>query len=243
MTGPSRISEILDHLAWLADRINDGSNRGRGYDAALLTYNAAAVLQWCFVASVNSADTIHDAVARAESAQLIDNLVIASRRLAMKAKSSAVPGQDVDIRTRLVKEIGRVLKNLPQLMAAPLPIPIRKDELEAAVSIPALIDEFIAVNKKDHPEAIARGWAVGAKGGTGPEASLNEAIATLICVHGADNEASRTPELRRGLARIAAGFFKTAVGMQPDDISPEQKKRLQRLADSLVASAEETTSI
>ena len=49
MAGSSRISDILDHLAWLRDQLAAEVNQGNAYAGALLTYNAASLLQWHFV--------------------------------------------------------------------------------------------------------------------------------------------------------------------------------------------------
>ena len=103
----SRIEPILGHLAWLAERIEDSTNDGRAYDAAVLTYNAAAMLQWYFVAPVSYADTIRDDRTRAEAAELIDDLVTASRRIVTQAKD-ATKKEDEALRDRLTKQINKV---------------------------------------------------------------------------------------------------------------------------------------
>lgn len=238
----STLAPILGHLAWLAECVASEDNAGRAYDASLLTYNAAAMLQWRFVAPVSYADTIRDAAARADAAKLIDSLVTVSRRLITQAREAAGAKDDVDVRTRLAKEIRRVVKDLPPLLLVPKPAPVQVPELEAAVSIADLVGDFLDAHKTDHADAIARGQAVGRKGGTGQDAAFDEAIATLIIAHDASSTTSMPPELRQGLARIAAGFFKTAVEMQPEDVTPEQIKRWRRLADLLVAETAVTTN-
>lgn len=242
MQSDSKLTPILGHLAWLAECVASEDNARRAYDASLLTYNAAAILQWRFIAPVSYADTIRDAAARAVAAKLIDNLVTVSRRLITRAREAANSKDDVDVRARLAKEIRRVVKDLPPLLLVPKPAPAQVPELEAAVSIPDLIGDFLDSHKTDHAEAIAQGQAVGLKGGTGPDAAFNESIAALIVAHDASSTVAMTPELRHGLARIAAGFFKTAMEMQLEDVTPDQIRRWRRFADLLVADAAETTS-
>jgi hypothetical protein len=232
----SRIAPVLGHLAWLAERITDEANTGRAHDAALLTYNAAVMLQWRFVAPVSSADTIFDETNRRKAAEVIDKLVKSAEKIVAKAEG-ADSEQDIVLRAKLVADIRRVLKKLPGLLSVANPEPTRLRELEASPNIRALMDEFLAVHAEQYAEAILQGRIAGMKGGSGPEAAMNEAIAGLIYAHDDAREADTTPGLRRSLAQMAAGFFKTAVEIQPEDLLPASRKRLLGLADALVEDA------
>jgi hypothetical protein len=111
-------------------------------------------------------------------------------------------------------------------------------ELESSPNVRELVDEFLAAHAERYADAIQRGRLAAAKGEAGPDAALKEAIAGLIYIHDDAREADMTPGLRRSLARMAAGFFKTAVEQQAEErLPPAQKRRLQRLADGLVESA------
>jgi hypothetical protein len=242
MEGESRIAPVLGHLAWLAERIDDDINRGRAHDAALLTYNAAVMLQWRFTAPVSYADTIQDPALRSEAAELINDFVNTSRRMVVRAKQDPAAAEDETVRKQLTKKINKVTKNLPRLLLASNPVPERRPEFEEAANLRQLMAEFLTAHKDQYSAAIAKGKALGAKGGTGPEAALNEALAAVIYSQDAAETGSMLPELQSGLSRIAAGFFKTAVDMQPDDMPPEEKRLWRRLADSLVAEAGEITN-
>lgn len=234
----SRISPVLGHLAWLAERIDSKANRGRAYDAAVLTYNAAAMLQWHFVLPVSYADVIRDAGQRAEAAGLIDSLVTTARKLVTEAKDA--PGKtDDEIRERLRKLIDKTIEKLRRLFLALTPEPERVPELEEFSSLRALMDAFLDAHKEDFGPAIAKGRALGSKVGTGPEAALDEAVAGLVYVHEPGTKTTANPKDQRALAQMAAGFFKTAVDIQPDELSGRERKWWRKMADTLVAEAEQ----
>ena len=232
----SRIEPILGHLAWLAERIEDSTNDGRAYDAAVLTYNAAAMLQWYFVAPVSYADTIRDTGHRVEAAEVIDGLVLAAEKIVGKAEG-ADSEQDKALRSRLRAHIRKVLKTLPELRLVWNTKPIRVPELETSPNVRELMDEVLAVYAEEYAEAILKGRLIGAKGGSGPDAALNEAIAGLVYVHDDAREADMAPSLCHSLSRVMAGVFKTAVENQPDGFPTAEKKRLLRLADGLIKEA------
>jgi hypothetical protein len=236
MNYESRIAPVLGHLAWLAERITDEANNGRAHDAALLTYNAAVMLQWRFVAPVSSADTVFDETSRREAAEIIDKFVKSAEKIVAKAEG-ADSEQDKVLRAKLVADIRRILKTLPRLLAVANLEPTRLPELETSPNVRALMDEFLAVHAEQYAEAILQGRIAGMKGGSGPQAAMNEAIAGLIYAHDDAREADMTPSLRRSLAQMAAGFFKTAVQIQPDELPAASRKRLLGLANSLVEDA------
>ena len=233
----SRIEPILGHLAWLAERIEDSTNDGRAYDAAVLTYNAAAMLQWYFVAPVSYADTIRDDRTRAAAAELIDRLVQASEKIVAKAERG-VGDQDAALRNKLAAKIRKVLRTLPALFHLAGPTPARMPRLEKSPNARELFDELLAAHAEQYTDAILKGRIAAAKKEAGPDAALNEAIAGLIYIHDDAREADMSPGLRQPLTRMAAGFFKTAVKQQPEErLLAAQRKRLLRLADALVESA------
>lgn len=234
----SRISPVLGHLLWLAERIDSKANRGRAHDAAVLTYNAAAMLQWHFMLPASYADTIRDADQRAEAAKLIDDLVTTARKLVTEAEDATRKSDD-EIRERLKKLINRTIEKLRRLFLALTPEPKRVPGLEEFSSLRTLMDAFLDVHKENFGPAIAKGRALGSKGGTGPDAALDEAIAGLIYVYEPDTKTTANPKFQRSLAQMAAGFFKTAVDMQPEELSGRERKWWRRMADLLVAEAEQ----
>jgi hypothetical protein len=232
----SRIRPILGHLAWLAERIEDPVNDGRLQDAALLVFSAAVMLQWRFMAPVSFEDTIRDMSLRVEAAEAIDGLVLAAEKIVGKAEG-ADSEQDKALRSRLRAHIKKVLKTLPRCLTTGTPDSARVPELESSPNVRELMDEVLAVYAEEYAEAISKGRLIGAKGGSGPDAALNEAIAGLVYVHDDAREAGMAPSLRHSLSRVMAGVFKTAVENQPDDFPIAGKKRLLRLADGLIKEA------
>lgn len=237
----SRIAPVLGHLAWLAERIPDPANDGRAHDAALLTYNAAAMLQWRFVAPVSHADTVFDETSRREAAEVIDDLVRSSRTIVTRAAKVASAAEDTEIREQLSRKINKAIKDLGRLMPQLSVTPDRQPELEEAANLRELMDEFLAAHADEYAAAIATGKAMAAKSTPGPETALNHAFAVWIYSQDAARRGSLPPDLQSGIARIAAGLFKTAVGMQSNDVPPDQKRQLARLADLLVAEAQPVT--
>ncbi len=235
----SRMQPILGHLAWLAERIEDPVNDGRLQDAALLVFNAAVMLQWRFLAPVSYADTIRDMRSRVEAAEVIDGFVESAEKIVAKAEN-ADSEQDKPLRSRLGAHIRKVLRTLPRLLLVANPKPSRLPELESSPKVRELMDEFLAVHAEQYAGAILQGRLTAAKGGSGPDAAMKEAIAGLIYIHDDARETDMTPGLRRSLAQMAAGFFKTTVEIPPADLPPARRRRLLRLADGLVESAAPT---
>ena len=182
MVSESRVRPILDHLAWLAERIDDSVNAGRAYDAAVLTYNAAVMLQWQYVAPQSYADTITHEATRIEAADLIDRLVQASEKIVAKAERG-IGDHDAALRDKLAAEIRKVLRTLPALFHLAGPTPARMPELEKSPNVRELLDEFLSAHAEQYTDAILKGRIAAAKGEVGPDAALKEAIAGLIFMH------------------------------------------------------------
>lgn len=237
MDGESKIRPILGHLTWLAERIADPVNNGRLSDAALLTYNAAVMLQWRFVAPVSNADIIQREPDRVGAAEVIDGLVTSVERVVAKAED-AEGDQDTRLRAQLVTSIKKSLRELQRLLILGESIPTRVPDLESSPNVRGLLDEFLAAHAEQHAAAIEEGRLAAVKEEVGPDAALKEAIAGLIYIHDDAREAEMSPKLRRQLTQMAAGFFKTAVEQQADGGLPLVPRRtLIRLAGALVESA------
>lgn len=232
MASESRLRPILGHLAWLADRIEDPVNDGRLKDAALLTYNAAAMLQWYFVAPSGYTDTITTGWLRAEVADAINRLVISAEKTTAQADHTD-SDNDKRLRGRLVTEIKKVLWSVQRALGIADPMSARMPELEKPPNLKQLLDDFLAAHAEKYRGAIAKGQRIGAKGSSAPNAAINEAIAELIYIHDDARETDMSPALRQLLAQMATGFFKTAVEMLPEDVPHSLRKRLARCAEAL----------
>ena len=139
MAGSSRISDILDHLAWLRDQLAAEVNQGNAYAGALLTYNAASLLQWHFVfPEPHTMGWIKDKDKLAPAAKAIDNFVWAMRNLFQQAKKHYIAGislgeESVGVIAAIRKQITKVLRELPKLFQLSKPIPRRATECEQSI--------------------------------------------------------------------------------------------------------------
>lgn len=135
MAGTSNISKVMNHLAWLREQLGTEINRGNAYAGALLTYNAAAMLQAHFVFPSSDEDRIQSPAGRTQAAKLIDDFVWEVRSLFQEAKSRQGSGRDVSKATNalideLKKQVIKVLRGLPRLAGLPAAHPVRFVELE-----------------------------------------------------------------------------------------------------------------
>ena len=237
MDDESQLTPLLGHLAWLADRIDDPVNDGRLKDAALLTYNAAIMLQWRLEFPVSGHDRIRNEDTRRAVAEVVDGLVTLVEWIVAKA-DDADEDQDKRLRNLLVAEITRSLQSLHGLLLTGESVAARVPALEAAPNVRELLDGFLAAYSGQNADAIEEGRIRAAQREVGPDAAFREAIAGLIYINDHAREADMSPGLRRPLTQISAGFFKTALRQQAEEgLSPARKKRLLRLANSLVQSA------
>jgi hypothetical protein len=228
----SAIKPILGHLAWLAKNIDTPANSGRAYDAALLTYNAAAILQWRFVFPVSDLDTSQNGEYRLKIMRLIKALVKTSRELVEDAKDTV--GDDVPLRRRLARAIRTVVSRIPALLPTVSPTPQLMPELQLAPDVVRLLDEFLDAHHDRYREAVARGRAAARTERTGQAAAIQEAVAWLAYSHSSGYATARTREEHGVLAQLAAGYLKTAVEMPLDgDVLAAETRSLRDLAQSL----------
>lgn len=238
MTNAPEIRPILCHLAWLAENVDKPANRGRAYDAALLTYNAAAMLQWRFVFPMTDLDTPANPESRNEAASLIDALVTTARKTVTTAKDNAA--EDERFRRRLSRAIRKVVERLSGLMLVGNPVPEWLPELQSAPDIAGLMDEFLKAHRVAHGPAIAKGKASADTERTGPNAAIHEAIAWLVYAYSPEYTASGRPKERNVVAQMAAGYLKTAVELQSgSDLPATKRRRLQDLSQCLVEQSAE----
>ena len=232
--GASDLLPILDHLAWLAECVADEANADRAYDAALLTYNAAVMLEWRFRFPLGEWTLPLDRPEWAEAAKLMDDLSMSSRAIVEKVKTA--PKKEADAyRAKLRARIKRVLKRLPDLLSVRTPTPAYMAALNESPNVRMLMGEFLEAHRDEYTDAIAEGKAAGKARDVGPEAALSEAVASLLYVHTSQGMKAQPADLRRSLGQMAVGFLKTAVEDLPDGVSPAQRKRWRRLAKWLAS--------
>lgn len=229
LAGESNLLPILDHLAWLGERVADRVNVGRVYDAALLTYNAAVMLEWRFRFPLGDWALPPDSPEWAKAAELMDEFSMSSRAIVEKVETAPKKAADA-YRPKLRAHIKRVLMRLPDLLSVRTPTPAYMAALNESPDIRFLMQEFLDAHRHEYADAIKKGLAAGKAESVGPEAALSEAIASLLYVHTSQGMAAQSADLRRSLGQMAAGFLETAVEDLPDGVSAVQKKRWRRLA-------------
>jgi hypothetical protein len=238
MDSQSRIVPILGHLSWLAANMDGPVNEGRAYDAALLTYNAAGILQWRFMIPLASQDSIKDHSKREQVTKAIDNLVVSSRRMVEQIRELG-DGRDDYYRRVLKSDIERAVSEISAVLSVK-PIPSRVRVLETSPDVRKLLEEAVSVYAGTHGDAIARGRSAATSTDLSSEAAITEALASLIFANVARNVIE--DQVARGAFKSSsAGFFKTAVDFDAyiqDDVDPHAK-RLQWLAELLVTDAAE----
>jgi hypothetical protein len=138
MAEESKISTVLNHLAWLREQLGSEVNRGNAHAGALLTYNAAAMLQWHFVFPSTDQDRIPALPDRKRVARLIDDFVWNVRGLYLEAKALRDSGKQGGkasgaVIGGLVKQIAKLLRGIPKFTNIPEPSPVRCVELEQGI--------------------------------------------------------------------------------------------------------------
>ena len=232
--GESNLLPILDHLAWLAECVADKANTGRAFDAALMTYNAAVMLEWRFRFPLGDWALPPDSPEWAEAAELMDKLSMSSRAI-IEQVTAATKKKDDDYRAKLRTLIKRVLKKLPAVLSVRTPKAVYMPALNWSPNVRQLIQEFLDAHRHERADAIKKGWAAGKAASVGPEAALSEAIASILYVHTSQVMTAQSADLRRSLGQMAAGFLETALEDLPDGLSAARRKRWRLLAKWLAS--------
>jgi len=208
MAGESKIKRVLEHLAWLKEQAGAEINHDRAYDAALLTYNAAVMLQWHFVMPASETDQIQSEADRKMAAKLIDDFVWAVKTVFEKAEAAknSRPAETEALQLclkSLKRLVATLLRTVPPLFAIETVTPIRFRELERTQDYAKHLGEWV----HEHPRVFAtdRG-PLSASLRDGPGAGLRRSIAAVHVAQ--DTAAMKTcpPHIRRAFRETVAGF-------------------------------------
>lgn len=223
MASESKIKRVLEHLAWLKEQAGEEINQGRVYDAAILTYNAAVMLQWHFVMSTSAADHIQNPSTRRRAAKLIEGFVWSVRGKVEKLSHAAVSSYVVKgCREELLCDIDSVLTKLPKQLGL-LPLAISRDtDLERPLQLRKLIDDQL-------DESSPKGPAT-------KELPFAAALAEHIFVSESPVVARMTPSTQVVLRQIASGFLATEIETAIEACDDARSQRWRAVADALTAS-------
>ena len=208
MAGESKIKRVLEHLAWLKEQAGAEINLDRAYDAALLTYNAAVMLQWYFVMPTTEADQIQNEADRKTAAKLIDDFVWAVKAVFEKAETAqnSRPAETETLQLcmkSLKRLIAKILLKLPPLFAIETVTPVRFRDLERTQDYAKHLGEWV----RKHPrEFLTDRGPLSASLRDGPGAGLRRSLAAVHVAQ--DTTAMKTcpPHIRRAFRQTVAGF-------------------------------------
>jgi hypothetical protein len=235
MTSKSKIEPILEHLAWLKEQAGKEINRDRAYDAALLTYNAAVMLQWHFVMPASEADQTQNDADRKKAAKLIDDFVWAVKTVFEKAEAAknSRPAETGTLQLcvkSLQKLVSKILRELPPLFAIESVTPVRLRDLERTQDYAKHLREWA----RNHPRVSAsdRGPMV-ASLRDGPGAGLRRSLAAVDVAQDTGVMKTCPPRVRRAFRETVAGFVEFDTQEAAGRSSGTAKKRWLELGQSL----------
>lgn len=145
MAGESKIKRVLEHLAWLKEQAGAEINLDRVHDAAMLTYNAAVILQWHFVMPASETDQIQNEANRKKAAKLIDDFVTSVRTLVEQSKHARPDTEPMEkCREELLSLLKKLLVRLPKKLGLAKPAISRDSSLEPPPRLRMLVSEWLA---------------------------------------------------------------------------------------------------
>jgi hypothetical protein len=235
MMGESKIKEVLEHLAWLKEQARAEINHDRAYDAALLTYNAAVMLQWHFVMPASDTDQIQSEADRKMAAKLIDDFVWAVKAVFEKAEtaknSRPAETEILQLSMKSLKRlIAKILQKLPPLFAIETVTPIRFRELERTQDYAKHLRDWVS----HHPRSYTtdRGpLAASLRDSDG--GGLRRSLAAALAAQDATAMTSCPPHIRRAFRETIAGFVEFDAEETAGRSHGTGKKRWSELGKSL----------
>ena len=208
MAGESKTKRVLEHLAWLNEQAGQEVNRDRVYDAALLAYNAAVMLQWHFVMPTDETEQIQNEADRKKAAKLIDDFLWAVKATFEKAEiaKNSRPA-DAEALQLCLKSLQRlvsgILRKLPPLLAIETPKPIRFRDLERTQDYAKALRDWVTNHPRSH--STDRGpLAASLRDGEG--SGIRRSLAAVMVAQDAAALKTCPPRIRRAFRETVAGF-------------------------------------
>lgn len=223
------ISTILNHLAWLQYQIGRNVNRDRVLDGALLTLNAAAMLQAHFVMPMDQeTDQIPDADIT-KAAKLIDDFFWRAQELtdtATELTAAGKPRKLAACRSTLLDEIAKVLKKAPTLLQLPTPIPVRAPSLERSQGPDGFAQEW---SRRQISRSTIDLGPVRFDVEAGPHAGLLKALAGVLVANHSAVMQQCEPEVAAAIRDTAVRNLEFDVGETAREQGGTAKKRWRAL--------------
>jgi len=249
MAGPSRIGDILDHLAWL--RLKIGScgpdiDGRRSLEHAVLVYNAATLFEW--YVTVSSPDTPefpfpkrdHGEVKKQANrfvllvAKNVDQLrKIRRASAAKKAKPVATHADDLE------QGLDTFLNSLPISISAGIR-PIHHRDLELPIDPAELLAE--RVGSLPVQSAVTGPVAKRGQGAGGPLSPLMHALGTVFALDELKKTGELLPAAHASLQDVTAGYLADALGEAAESTPRRLARRFKSLekqvADSITPASQ-----
>jgi len=239
MPGASNVSHVLDHLAWLRDQLGGDVNTGNAYAGALLTYNAAAALQWHFVLPRSKSDEAPDRASRSKAAKAIDDFVWSARDLFIAAKrltkKQAAGKRGLSIVADLRKAIAAVLRRVPRLLGLPEPMAAVSYDLLKSLDPVGMLRNWLTT--RGFP-AKATAAALKKAGLTGPRSGLRSALAAASVVADGTVYGPRGKEYREGSSEVVAAVLGHTMEEYVTTLGKTSSERLEGFVQDIIAGVE-----
>jgi hypothetical protein len=241
MVEESKISTVLNHLAWLREQLGSEVNRGNAHAGALLTYNAAAMLQWHFVFPSTDKDRIPALPDRKRVARLIDDFAWNVRGLYLEAKALRDSGKSGGKASEaviggLVKQIAKVLRGIPKVTNIPEPSPVRCIELEQGIE-PANLLRSPGRGRRAFGAATAGTSTAGSEPTQEPAPleGLLAAMAGTLYVQQNQQTGHLAKDFLDGSAEMASAILKHSLAEYTATLSGKSAERLGALGGDILA--------
>jgi hypothetical protein len=237
MADKSEIKRVLEHLAWLKEQVGEEVNRDRAYDAALLTYNAAVMLQWHFVMPMSEADQIQNEADRKKAAKLIDDFVKSVRTLVEKSKHARPDTEPMaKCREELLSLFKTLLKRLPKKLGLARVAISRDSSLEPPPRLRALLSRWLEDHSEQLQLEITAGRNLAHEDRDDSRRPFSATVADVVLA--IDSPAcSRMSSATRDVVRqIAAGTLATEIEMAVGESRAVKSRWWRALARSMCSS-------
>ena len=234
-----RISDILDHLAWLREQLAGDVNQGNAYAGALLTYNAAAALQWHFVLPSSIVEEITDADDRSKAAKVIDDFVWRSRELFGKAKRASKRALAGNAGKTLLGElreaIAKVLRRLRRLMQLPKADSRQMRELVRSLDPTAMLRDWLV---RRGLTDIAQKPAAKKAGLAGPRTGLRSTLAAASVLSDESLYGTRGKDYRKGSAEVVSAMLRYALKDYVATLGKKSAEKMEAIVQDIIRDIE-----
>ena len=242
MAGPSRISDILNHLAWLRESIRNGGHETDGrivLKYAFSIYNPATLFEW--YVTVSRPETPQcpypsrdQGRAKTHAHRFVLAVVksvdkIQETRLAESGDLSASVGD-------ITRAIDMFVESLPKSFAAGIR-PVRFPELEVPVNAAELLAERIAnIPASNTGQAVAGGAQNQV---AEPFMPVMQVLAGIFAMDELKSSGELLPEARDVLRDISSGYLADALDQAAEATDGEASRRFRRLGRQVAGSITE----